>query len=46
MDCVQLTVYLSIINSLYNDLEVEQASKFGIKYLDEDMKYETCVSVV
>lgn len=46
MDCVQLTLYLSIINSLYNDLEVEQASKFGIKYLDEDMEYETCVSIV
>lgn len=45
MNAVQLTVYLCILNFLFSDLEVEQASTLGIKDLDENAEYESSVLV-
>ena len=37
MNCVQVTVYLGIINFLINDLEEERARKFGIVEIFVDL---------
>ena len=44
MDCVQVTVYLGIINFLFNGLEQEQAQKFGIMEMTVDLTYETYIA--
>ena len=41
MTCVQVTVYLGIISFLFNRLEKEQARKFGIMEINEDLTYES-----
>lgn len=44
MNCVQVTVYLGIINFLFNGLEEEQARKFGIKEITVDLTHETYIA--
>ena len=44
MNCVQVTVYLGIINFLFNGLEEEQARKFGIMEMTVDLTHETYIA--
>lgn len=44
MNCVQVTVYLGIINFLFNCLEEEEARKFGIKEITVDLTNETYIA--
>ena len=44
MSCVQVTVYLGIINFLFNGLESEQGRKFGIIEINVDLTSETYIA--
>ena len=44
MNCVQVTVYLGIIDFLINGLEREQAEKFGIREMTEDLTKVTYIA--